>query len=327
MKLKKIIERENIRIEKLLVPSNSGLQNTSPNPFTALGIFQPEQETYLDADTNVEIVQKRAEDIPELCDYYTQLGIPVFGMTGDDLFDEYRLKVPSTQLQLINTEDWIISVAEGQQQAYSRPTLAFIGIKGSVMGEFPQQPRVVVNKKYAYTAAEWLEETENEYGVEFSVRELSGQTESEVPQMADFVIDIVLSGGTLSYIDKSKKVLRDPPLVVLQPIRQSDISIITSWQRGDRYRNDLKSQYSTIEQRLCVPTNSLTSKLLQSPNELIKKLGEENAEMIAAIVNQDKSNFLDELQQSAGWLPMVAAVSLGIKFDAYCDAISNYGGK
>ena len=88
----------------------------------------------------------------------------------------------------------------------------------------------------------------------------------------------------------------------------------------------LRLQYQTIEERLRQPTASTTSKLLSDPNSLVKKIGEECAELVAAITKRNPENLLEELQQSAGWLPMVAAVSLGIMPNDYFRALTNSGG-
>jgi phosphoribosyl-ATP pyrophosphohydrolase len=315
MRLTNIIEKERIQIEKLLIPSNGGLRQMTPNPFKALGIQQLELEEYVDEKTGIKILQKRGEDIPELCVYYTAKEIPVFGLTGDDLFDEYQLG-NDTELRLVDTIDWIIK----KPGRYKKPTLCLIGIKGGVFGNFPKSPRVVVNNKYPLTANQYIKTLEADFGVKFNeVRYLSGKTESEIPGQADFVIDIVVSGRTLKYVDEESKVPRIPQLTVLDEIRQSDMSVITSWPRP----NKMLDQYKTIEQRQDSPTDSLTSKLLQDENKLIKKIGEENAELVRAIVKVDFANYLEEMQQAV-WLMQVAAVKLKIPQQEFFKRMADY---
>lgn len=85
----------------------------------------------------------------------------------------------------------------------------------------------------------------------------------------------------------------------------------------------LRQQYAAIESRKQAPTGSLTSRLLQDDNLLVKKLGEEFAEIMAAIVKRDSNNYLEEMQQAVGWLPMVCAVAMGIKADDYLASLAN----
>ncbi len=88
--------------------------------------------------------------------------------------------------------------------------------------------------------------------------------------------------------------------------------------------NRLLEQYRTIEDRLQNPTDSTTSKIVRDSNALVKKVGEECAELIAAIARGDAMNYLEEAQQLAGWLSMVGAVQLGISREDYFKAISKY---
>ncbi len=88
----------------------------------------------------------------------------------------------------------------------------------------------------------------------------------------------------------------------------------------------LRQQYEAIESRKQAPEDSLTSRLLKDDNLLVKKLGEEFAELVAALAKKDAKNLMEELQQLAGWLPMVAAVSLGVTANDYFASLANLGG-
>lgn len=315
MKLLKIMGREEINIEKLLIPSNSGLRGANPDPFKALGIEVRDADIYFDKALGVEVRKKRGEDIPGICDLYTKMGIAAFGVTGDDLLDEYKLRNPGTKLRLINTEDWIVET-EGARQKYSRPTLALIGLEGVVMGDFPKVARVVVNAKYSATARAWLSEVSEEYGIEFRIRELNGKTETEIPELADFVIDVVFSGNTLRYTDEKKTIERSPRLAVVQPIRQSDISVITSWQTPEqRYVSNLREQYASIQQKWLDGAS-------EGPEQLVHDLREATSLLAAAADMRNSVAFAGLLHESAGRLPMAAAVTLGMSFDDYLAAMS-----
>lgn len=119
MKLDRVMQREGIRFEKVLIPSNSGLDSTSLNICSALGITQNNADKYRDEIVGIEVIRYRGEDIPAVCDMLTRKGIPTVGLTGDDLFDEYKLRKPQTKLRLLDTIDWIIKGSG----LYSRPTL------------------------------------------------------------------------------------------------------------------------------------------------------------------------------------------------------------
>ena len=325
MKLKYLLQREGVKPRAILIPSNSGLESMQPNPFRALGLQQKEVDAYLDDRLGVEVLRYRGEDIPAQCDYFTSKGDPVFGFTGDDLFDEYRIRNLSTRLRLVDTIDWIIRPKQREDgsfdpQMYSRPTLCLISAEGRVMGDFPPTPAVVINGKYEATARQYLQELGGEYGIKFSeIRVLGGKTEGEIPERADYGIEIVLSGTTLGYLDKQRTLPRTPRLAVLEEIRQSDMSVITSWPKAEErsvsYRAEtpeavLLQQYTTLMGRLRNPTGSYSSELLNDENKLVKKMGEEVAELLQAFVRKDQKNFLEEMQQLF-WL----AEAMGVKLE------------
>ena len=70
------------------------------------------------------LVLKRGEDIPQLvADYAAIRSEVVLGVTGDDLFDEFKFRVPKNTLRVDNTYDWF-----DENARYFRPTLCFINM-------------------------------------------------------------------------------------------------------------------------------------------------------------------------------------------------------
>lgn len=191
---------------------------------------------------------------------------------------------------------------------------AFIGRLNSSLEDLSDSSRVVVNSKYAATARAYLEDFAEQTGKKVKdVYELSGKLENEIPENADFGIEIVLSGNTLKYVDKKAHVRRNPELTVLKEIRQSDLSLITSWHAASE-SDVLTEQYARLQERLVNPTDSLSSRLLQDRNKLIKKFGEETAELIAGYAQRDRANVLEEAQQVL-WLLQAMLVSRRIRWE------------
>ncbi|MAF37041.1 phosphoribosyl-ATP diphosphatase [archaeon] len=328
-KLYRLVKRADLEsIEKLLVPGNSGFTQMNPNPLTILGVEQKDSDRYVCTNNNIEVLKYRGEDIPGLCDEFTERGVPVFGITGDDLFDEYRIRTSNTKLRLVDTIDWII---KDRSSTYSRPTLCFIAAKGTNYDALAQKPlTVVVNAKYEYTARDFLDVLAETYGLSYAkIRVLNGKLENEIPERADCGIEIVVSGNTLKYDDTQRKFPRDPQLEVLNEIRQSDISIITSWQKDDDVSDKqptddpLEMQYNQIAQRKKQPIdNSLTSNLLGDNNSLVKKFGEEGAELIQAYTNNDRTNIIEEAQQVI-WVMQMMMVNSNIAWGDLIRDVSN----
>lgn len=88
----------------------------------------------------------------------------------------------------------------------------------------------------------------------------------------------------------------------------------------DEVAQALALQYSNLEQRKETPTNSYSSQLLLDENRIIKKVGEEYAELLAAYVRQDNTNFLEEAQQCL-WLIQTMAVSRNISNNDFFEAL------
>jgi phosphoribosyl-ATP pyrophosphohydrolase len=355
MKLENIMDREGIKFKKMLIPTNSGYDNLEINPYTSLEIQNPElyfsiagkpitslpmwkriEDAKGDNRLGIEYRWYRGEDIPKMCDYYTKKGIPVAGKVGDDLLDEYMLRNPKSMLRVLDTIDWVRkqtiddSTDNGMPLGYTRPTLCLISEKDPYglpkrFKDIKEGSTLVINKKYKQTAMQFIKQ----YGLKFKeIRILSGQVENEIPENSDYCIDIVLTGKTLQYSDKKRTIPRQSNLGVVKIIRQSDISMITSWPMAYSENEVIRSadesvlykQFQTIENRLKNPNDSLTSKLLQDENKLIKKIAEETAEMSRAYIKGDVENLKQESQQVL-WLVQTALANKEIKWDQFLDYV------
>jgi len=247
MRLYEIIEKEKIKFKKILIPSNSGYKGMIPDPLDELGIPDkpgdsftlelviPKKPGYIFASKKLEIEVKRlrAEDIPQSCVEYTDGGIAVLGLTGDDVYDEYLGRNPQIdpELRMVDTIDWHVEEVKEKHPRFHRPTLCLIGVKGSRYGDFPPQSTVVFDRKFESTARYHLQRFETDFGVKFEVIIQSGKIENAIPDLAAYGVDIVLTGDTLIYSNKDAQTPRDPPLTVLKYLRGSDISVITSWPK------------------------------------------------------------------------------------------------
>lgn len=327
MKLEGIIQKVGFRPAKIILPSNNGMMQMRPDPYKALGISNKDADSY--DYVYLAIEKYRAEDIPRICDSYTANRVPVLGLTGDDLFDEYKLRQSATRLRVVDTIDWMIPLS--RKQIYSRPTLCLISIEGKTLEELTPEEKIVVNKKYMFTALEYLEQLNCSYTGKFkNIVPISGKLENCIPLMGNFGIEIVLSGNTLRYADKNAKTKREPELVILEEIRQSDMSVITSWQpelsttyvEATDAEDVLLRQYSTIENRFLNPTESYTSELLQNPNMVIKKFGEETAELVAAFATADPRAVANEMQDVLYALQCVG-VNRGVRWTDVLTAVNS----
>lgn len=236
----------------LFIPKNGGLCEYVRDLLPKIGLEKCPED--------LEVVLTRGEDIPQLVCDWNEKGKLAYGITGDDLFDEFVLATGNKSLAMLNTYDWFDTKAE-----YLRPALCLMSRTGS-FSEIPPKPTIAINRKYELTSKRYLGSVFSSY----SVKVYAGDTESKVSNgITDYCVEIVYSG-------KSRK---ENGLKVIELIRFSDISLI-----GVQYKNPWQREYQQILQRKLSPTQSYTSKLLKDPNEIIKKLGQELAELVQAFV-------------------------------------------
>ncbi|MEK6967487.1 MAG: hypothetical protein AABX51_02545 [Nanoarchaeota archaeon] len=257
MKLTTIIRNIGFEPEKILVPKNKGLKEYRDVALGRLGIEK--SASYL--------IEARAENIPELCDYFTGKGEIVFGLTGDDLVDEYRLRNPQSLIRIIDTTDWYDPNAR-----FGRPTLCFLGKEGDSI-ESLEEGEVVFNEKYEATSRQYLDELTENTGFSFGIFVVNGGTEEAYANgVGRYAIETVYSGSSIDRFG----------LICLDRIRQSDVDLVTSWPstKPDAFRNE----YSRLEDRLRNPTESETSRILADLPATARKVVEEGYELAEASI-------------------------------------------
>ena len=77
---------------KLYIPKNSGLHEYVNNLLSEIGVRDEGEFTRADESVGtLEIISARGEDVPQRVDDCLLRGEVAYGLTGDDLFDEYML--------------------------------------------------------------------------------------------------------------------------------------------------------------------------------------------------------------------------------------------
>jgi len=199
---------EKIKLDKkvkyLFIPKNSGLKKYTEKALSDLEI-----------DKEVIIVEKRGEDIPKLIDSFAKKEIITVGITGDDLFDEFRFGNKESKLKLINTTDWV-----DEKTLYGRPVLALISAKNNDKNfkSLKEMPKIGVPKKYKNTVNQYLKNIFKDKFFEKNIFYYSGGVEENILfGLYDFAVDIVYTGESL----------KESNLKIIDILRASDISTIS----------------------------------------------------------------------------------------------------
>lgn len=296
------MNRENInqfleeKAKLLYVPKNGGLCDYVLNLLPEIGIPVEGKLNKNMKFGNLEIVLARGEDIPKRVEEQNKKGRIAYGLTGDDLFDEYRLSNGLNLgfidgfLGVLNTYDWFDKKAK-----FYRPALCLLNKTGSI-DDIPYRARVAVNKKYELTSTRFISQNNLLKRKDLIIIEYAGGTEETVADGTnEACVDIVYSGKSLE--DNNLK-------IVGPPFRFSDISLIG-------INNVWEYEFSRIIERAKNPTNSFTSKALKDSNEIVKKIGSESAEVIQAYIK--KENLVDEVIDLI-YANMLALVNSGKKW-------------
>ncbi|MCB9362784.1 hypothetical protein H6504_05075 [Candidatus Woesearchaeota archaeon] len=160
-------------------------------------------------DLTVQLV--RGEDISQRVMDSLGLGRNTYGLTGDDLYDEWRLTQPENPLEVKNTYDWV-----DKRAIYGRPALCVVNRSGE-LGKIRSGSIIALNRKYVNTSKLALEDSLKD--MSFLYRVYSGDTEKVVEAgNASAAVDIVYSGSTLE----------STGLKIAACIRTSDLSLIGS---------------------------------------------------------------------------------------------------
>ncbi|MEA2036877.1 MAG: phosphoribosyl-ATP diphosphatase [Nanoarchaeota archaeon] len=244
---------------KLFIPKNGGLNEYVRNMLPEIGISGEEE--------SLEIVLARGEDIPLRVSECVSRGQAAYGLTGDDLYDEFVLsnQQNSAVIALLNTYDWFDDNAE-----YKRPALSLMNSNGNIE-DLKDGTRVAVNRKYEKQSEKFLSERLGE--TNYTTTTYAGGTEETISDGTNDCCVEIIYGGT-TRIENN--------LEVVEVVRFSDIALI-----GPKTPSNIwEAEYQRIEARKLNPTGSYTSQLLQDPNEIVKKFGQEGSEFIQAYATE-----------------------------------------
>jgi len=250
----------------LFVPKNGGLNAYVKTMLPEIGI---------DKVKDLEIVQARGEDIPKRVYEYVEREKQAYGLTGDDLFDEWKLRERNMLVSVLNTYDWYDENAE-----YKRPALCLLNSTGKIR-DIPKKAKIAVNAKYELTSKNYLKSKLK--NLEFEVNSYNGDTEKTVSDRTnDCCVDIVYGGSTK----------KENNLNVAGIARFSDIVLIG--ENPNYFGAVMSEDFRQVEQRRENPRQgSYTSKLLSDRKKRRDKLISEAAELFAAI--EGKGNLVSEL--------------------------------
>ena len=104
-----VIKATGEKVSTLVVPKNNGLKGYA---------WEVMKESGLDLESAKElekgklkvgdltVLLRRGEDIPQIVVDEFNNGNIILGLTGDDLYDEYRFRNPNSPLEVENTYDW-----------------------------------------------------------------------------------------------------------------------------------------------------------------------------------------------------------------------------
>ena len=208
---------------KLYVPKNGGLNSYVGNMLQEIGVDRNTGEITRNESVigKLEIILARGSDIPQRVMDSLGQGNLAYGLTGDDLFDEFRLRMQDSRLAfdlaLLNTYDWFDPDAE-----YLRPALCLMNATGN-FADMPPLARVAINAKYVRTSLNYLGERFKDRGMTYSAIEYEGDAEFTVsvngPNNA--CVEIVYRGNKSPESVKSRSGLK-----TVEIVRFSDVALI-----------------------------------------------------------------------------------------------------
>ncbi|MAG91927.1 hypothetical protein CMO83_04590 [Candidatus Woesearchaeota archaeon] len=166
---------------------------------------------YLGTSKVKRFIDSRGEDIPYLVDELSQNGTKVYGLTGRDLFKEYKLTKYNSKLSVLKTINW-----EDKKALFGKPALCLLGPKNKKFEDLPKKLRVCINIKYKNLAKKYLNQLESK-GYTFERKYLAGSTETAYSNgLSDLVIEIVYTGYSINKVN----------LAVYDKIFESDFVVI-----------------------------------------------------------------------------------------------------
>ena len=186
----------------VLLPKNRGLAAMADY---ALRLYRPAgayERTFV-----------RGEDVPLLASEVARSGRPLLALTGEDLLDEWIAGGRNLDGRIVRR-----SVPWNDPQArYGKPALCLIGPRGTPLPQSGEL-RVALCSKYENLARRFLRTLETPERTVTPVA-IAGTVEAAIlHDIADFMIDIVVSGKTIDELD----------LEVCEVIKKSDLAVLES---------------------------------------------------------------------------------------------------
>lgn len=253
-----------MKADYIIYPKNSGLKKCKD---IALGLKEKE-------NIKAELIEVRGEDVPYFVDSLRREGKSAIGVTGEDLFKEFKLRIPNAQIEIIQTIKW-----EDPSFLFNKPALCLLGSKDKTLDSLKKQIKICINSKYKELAKKKCTNYLENKGYQIEKIYASGATEEFFSKgLVDLVIDIVCSGNSA---DKYN-------LKVYDKLFSSDIVIIGGIDEKAVENNDEKAQsiyqlFKKIKQRINSNENlSYTKNISLNENYLKRKIVEESAELITS---------------------------------------------
>ena len=181
-----------------IVPKNSGLERC--------------KEIIKKYDFYGKIIEVRGEDVPLVVSEIAKTGDEAVGITGEDLFAEFKLKDKDSKLEVIEKINW-----DDKEFIFRKPTLCLLGPKEKKFEDLSKKIKICINSKYKNIAEGFCKSYFEEKGYFLEKIYAKGATEEFFSAgVADLIIDIVCSG----------KSAEEAGLRVYEKIFASDIVVI-----------------------------------------------------------------------------------------------------
>lgn len=159
--------------------------------------------------SELPMIEVRGEDVPLFVERLIESGKNVIGITGEDLFAEYKMKGNSS-LRVLNKLPFV-----GDGCLFQKPTLCLLGPKDKDLDP-NKKIKIALSGKYKKICSGVIEKLKNRF-FDIELLYLKGCTEEMYELgLCDMVIDIVYSGRSA----------RNVGLEVYEKIFSSDIVVI-----------------------------------------------------------------------------------------------------
>lgn len=184
----------------VLIPKNRGLAAMADYALSLHGPSEP-----------AECTRVRGEDVALLANEVARSGRALLAFTGEDLLDEWIAGGRVLDARITRR-----SIPWNDPKArYGKPALCLIGPRGV---DLPTSGtlRVAVCSKYENLARQYLRTLESD-GLTIEVISIAGTVEAAIlHNIADFMIDIVVSGKTIDELDLDVRAI----------IKKSDLALL-----------------------------------------------------------------------------------------------------